>query len=170
MHKNTNKPPALPLPGQRLGPSGLVGRFIINCFPNIWNFILGCIWIIWNVALQSKCWSKFWTKICLFIRYFYYLFLDHASDLCLTFLMIRNYCILIHRKLTLWYLESITIYYMVPIKLTTENKSNMKQNQDIVRKKSGIQSSLHKWVVNTRSIWFLYNVSWSIGSACHWGW
>ena len=30
MAKNTNKPPSLPLPGQRLGPSGLGGRFIIN--------------------------------------------------------------------------------------------------------------------------------------------
>ena len=30
MGQNTNKPPALPLPGQRLGPSGLVGRFMIK--------------------------------------------------------------------------------------------------------------------------------------------
>ena len=30
MPKNTNKPPALPLSGERLGPFGLVGRFIIR--------------------------------------------------------------------------------------------------------------------------------------------
>ena len=40
MAKNTNKPPSLPLPGQRLGPSGLVERFIINVPKNEKRIIL----------------------------------------------------------------------------------------------------------------------------------